>query len=168
MLFPPPHPGDMFLRQRFSSPAVPHLGAHLGAHLRSLSYQPHSQGMGGTHMSTILDVATTIHWHRTNCKLSKDFIWTAQNHLHPCLLLVKIPHHRGCPERDCVNNGAASLLGSRETSKDRALMRKEGANEKSINPNLSVPSTVRHVKFHQLYIFKLILKWPFHRKRMRL
>lgn len=47
---------------------------------------------------------------------------------------------------------------------DRALMRKEGANEKRINPNLSFPSTAKNVKFHQLYIFKINFKVTFPQK----
>ena len=53
-----------------------------------------------------------------------------------------------------------------ETSKDRALMRKESANEKRISPNLSFPKTARMSSFIS-YIF-LISKWPSHRKTIQL
>lgn len=72
-------------------------------------------------------------------------------------------HHGGPREKECEQQ-SGFVWGSRETSKDRVLMRKEGANEKRINPNLSLSSIARNVKFHKLYILKLILKWLFYRK----
>lgn len=57
-----------------------------------------------------------------------------------------------------TRNGFTCCLG--ETSKDRALMRKVGANEKRISPNLSFPLTARNVNFHQLCIFNFKMTFP--------
>lgn len=61
------------------------------------------------------------------------------------------------PKRQCEQQSSL-ILGLQRNQQEKVLMRKEGDNEKRINPNLSFPSTARHVKFHQLHIFKLILQ----------
>ena len=106
----------------------------------------------------------TVQWART-------YIRTARNHLHLGLLLTQIPLYHGHPSRaelEPEDHKADSFTALEKPAKDRAIMRKEGANEKWINPNLPFPLAARNVKFHQLHVWKLIWKWPFHRKIIQL
>lgn len=169
---PAPLPWDMILRQWFSSLLSLRLTCGVSVPkphppcTRWECAEPTCQGfwaqlwlrtMFKVQLWQFTGTTPTVQWART-------YIWTAKNYLYLYLFLTQIPlHHGGPQERECEQQ-SGFIWGSRETSKDRVLMRKEVANEKRINPNLSFPSTARNVKFHKLYVLKLILKWSFYRK----
>lgn len=92
-----------------------------------------------------------------NCQ--KSFISGLAPNANPSL-----PWPPSRAELEPEDHRADSFTALEKPAKDRAIMRKEGANEKWINPNLPFPLTARNVKFHQLHVWKLIWKWPFHRK----
>lgn len=97
-------------------------------------------------------VASMIRWHRTNRAMSKDVhLNCKKNYLHLGLLLIQVPLHHGGLQRQSANEEQLHVLLGR-TSKDRALMRKEGVNEKRISPNLSFPLPARMSSFIS-YIF---------------
>ena len=70
-----------------------------------------------------------IHWHRL--AVSEDFHLNCQQSFTSELASNENPSSPWpLPKRQSGNDSAASLLGSRETSKHRVFTRKEGVNEK--------------------------------------
>lgn len=74
-----------------------------------------------------------IHWHRTNCAMSKDLHQNCQKSFISGLAPNANPSLPWPPSRaelEPEDHRADSFTALEKPAKDRAIMRKEGANEK--------------------------------------